>query len=175
MPGVPGPVEEGIRMATLSVWKFGAADGAEQAERVLKELQSKELIRIHDAAVVFWAEGAKKPKTRQLHNLTGAGALSGSFWGLLFGILFFAPLLGAAVGAAAGALSGSLTDVGIDDSFVKRIREKVTPGTSALFLLTSGAVTDRVSEAFVGTKMELLETNLSREEEDALRDTFSVD
>lgn len=162
-------------MATLSVWKFSTADGAEQAERILKDLQSKELIRIHDAAVVFWEEGNKKPKTRQLHNLAGAGALSGSFWGLLFGILFFAPLLGLAVGAAAGALSGSLTDVGIDDSFIKRIREKVTPGTSALFLLTSGAVTDRVSEAFAGTQMELLETNLSREEEESLRNAFSVD
>ena len=41
-----------------------------------------------------------------------------------------------AVGAAAGALAGSLADYGIDDDFIKNVREKVTEGTSALFLLT---------------------------------------
>lgn len=160
-------------MATLSVWKFDDADGASGAEQVLLELQSKELIRVHDAAVVSWASDAKKPKTRQLHNLTGAGALGGSFWGFLFGILFFVPLLGVAIGAAVGALSGSLADVGIDDSFIRRIREKVTPGTSALFLLSSDAVPDRVAEAFQGVRAELLETNLSRDDENALRAAFA--
>ena len=61
------------------------------------------------AATVSWPEGAKRPKTRELHNLAGAGALGGAFWGLLFGLLFFVPLLGMAIGAAAGALSGALT------------------------------------------------------------------
>lgn len=160
-------------MATLSVWKFEEAAGADKAEKVLEDLQSKELIRVHDAAVVFWELDAKRPKTRQLHNLTGAGALGGSFWGFLFGLIFFVPLLGAAVGAAAGALSGSMADVGIDDAFIERVREKVTPGTSAIFLLTSGGVPDKVQEAFYGVHMELLETNLTREGEEALREAFS--
>ncbi|WP_460461972.1 DUF1269 domain-containing protein [Arthrobacter pigmenti] len=160
-------------MATLSVWKFSDVDGAERAERVLLDLQNKELIKVHDAAVISWEAGAKKPKTKQLHNLTGAGALGGSFWGLLFGLIFFVPLLGAAVGAAMGAASASLADVGIDDSFIKRVRDKVVPGTSALFILSSDAVKDRVVEAFQGTRMELLETNLSREDEEALRGAFA--
>jgi len=160
-------------VATLSVWKFESENGAEQAEGTLLNLQSQELIKVHDAAVVSWATDAKKPKTRQLHNMAGVGALGGSFWGFLFGLIFFVPLLGAAVGAAVGGLSGSLADVGIDDSFIKRIRENVTPGTSALFLLTSGAVMDRVAEHFAGTKFELLETNLSHDEEEALRRAFA--
>jgi uncharacterized membrane protein len=163
---------KGMAVATLSVWKFEDENGAEQAERVLLELQTKGLIEVRDAAIVSWPAGAKKPKTRQTHNLTGAGALGGTFWGFLFGLLFFIPLLGAAVGAAVGGLAGSLADVGIDDSFIRRIREKVTPGTSALFVLSAGAVMDRVAEAFTGTKAELLETNLSREEEDRLRSVF---
>lgn len=160
-------------MATLTVWKFESATGADEAESTLLNLQSQELIKVHDAAIVSWAADAKKPKTRQLHNMAGVGALGGSFWGFLFGLIFFVPLLGAAVGAAVGGLSGSLADVGIDDSFIKRIRETVTPGTSALFLLTSGAVMDRVTEHFSGTKFELVETNLNREEEDALRQAFA--
>ena len=87
--------------------------------------------------------GAKRPTTRQLHNLASAGALGGAFWGLLFGLLFFVPLLGMAIGAAAGALSGSLTDVGIDDDFIKRTREEITPGTSALFVMSADAVLDK--------------------------------
>ena len=63
---------------------------------------------------------------------------------MLFGLLFLVPLLGAAIGAAAGALSGSLVDVGIDDKFIDGVKQQVTPGTSALFVLTSGAVPDRM-------------------------------
>ena len=88
--------------------------------------------------------------------MAGIGALSGSFWGLLFGLLFFVPLLGMAVGAAAGALGGSLTDVGIDDDFIASVRDKVTPGTSALFVLSSDAVLDKVKDAFAGQHPELI-------------------
>ena len=160
-------------MATLSVWKFPDPSGAERAQTTLEMLQKQNLITVHDAAVVSWATGAKKPKTRQLNNMTGIGALGGSFWGLLFGLLFFVPLLGMAVGAAMGALTGSMADVGIDDDFIRTVQSQVTPGTSALFVLTSDAVMDRVAEAFEGQQMELISTNLSNEQEQALRDTFA--
>ena len=65
-------------MSTLTVWKFADALGAERAEATLQRLQKEELIKVHDAAVVSWPEGAKKPKTRQLHNLAAAGALGGA-------------------------------------------------------------------------------------------------
>jgi uncharacterized membrane protein len=61
--------------------KFDAPDGAEQMLEVLERAQKQALIRIVDAAIVSWPQGAKKPKTRQLHNLAGAGALDGAFWG----------------------------------------------------------------------------------------------
>jgi uncharacterized membrane protein len=160
-------------MATLSAWRFTDAEGAENAERVLINLQGKGLIEIHDAAVVSWPLERKKPKTEQLHNLRGAAALGGSFWGLLFGLIFFVPLLGMAVGAAAGALTGSLADAGIDDSFIAAVREQVGPGNSALFLLSENAVLDKVKNAFIGTHAELIQTNLTKEQEDALRDAFA--
>jgi uncharacterized membrane protein len=161
-------------MATLTVWKFDSADGAEHASKTLQDLASQELIKIHDAASVTWEQGRSKPKTRQLHNLAGAGALGGAFWGMLFGLIFFVPLLGAAIGAATGALSGSLADVGIDDGFINRVRDKVTPGTSALFVMSSEAVVDKVKEAFIGQHSpELLFTNLDERQETALREVFA--
>jgi uncharacterized membrane protein len=160
-------------MQRLTVWRFDTPSGAEDAVKTLQSLTREELITVHDAAVVSWEADARKPKTRQLHNLAGAGALGGAFWGLLFGLIFFVPLLGLVIGAAAGALSGSLGDVGIDDSFIKQTRDKVTPGTSALFLLSSDAVVDRVREAFEGQRAELLFTNLNDEQEKALREAFA--
>jgi uncharacterized membrane protein len=160
-------------LATLTVWKFSTPEGAAAAEATLVDLRKQDLIVIHDAATLSWPSGAKRPKTRQLSSMTGAGALSGSFWGLLFGLLFFVPLLGIAVGAAAGAIGGSLTDVGIDDDFITSVRSRVTPGTSALFVLSSDAVIDRVTAAFEGQDPELIQSSLSDEEEAKLREVFS--
>jgi uncharacterized membrane protein len=160
-------------MATMTVWKFPTAEGAAVAEATLKDLQRRELIQIHDAAIVTYPAGARKPKTRQLNSLTGAGALGGAFWGMLFGLIFFVPLLGLAIGAGMGALAGSMSDVGIDDAFIKRMREEIRPGTSALFVLTSGAVMDKVRDAFAGQELMLVETNLTHEQEDKLREVFS--
>ena len=160
-------------MGTMTVWKFGSTTGAESALDTLKNLQTEGLITVHDAAIVSWQEGKKRPKTRQLHNLAGAGALSGTFWGMLFGLIFFMPFLGAAIGAATGALAGSMSDVGIDDDFIAQVRGEVVPGTSALFLLTSNAVVDKVVAAFEGSDMHLIHTNLSNEEEAELRESFA--
>jgi uncharacterized membrane protein len=99
-------------------------------------------------------------------------ALGGAFWGMLFGLIFFVPLLGMAIGAGMGALGGSLADVGIDDDFIKQAREKVTPGTSALFALTSRATEDRVIEELKQFDFEIISTNLPAEQEQKLREAF---
>jgi len=162
-------------MATLTVWRFNTPAGAEQASQLLGSLSKQQLITIHDAATVSWQPGANKPKTRQLNNLAGAGALGGMFWGMLFGLIFLVPLLGAAIGAAAGAIGGAMSDVGIDDGFIKQVRDQIAPGTSALFLLSSEAVLDKVREAFEGQgeQPELLRSNLSAEQEEKLREMFA--
>jgi uncharacterized membrane protein len=159
-------------MASLTVWKFHTPYGADEALDKLRDMESRQLITVQDAAVVSWETGKKKPKTREMHDTKKAGALGGGFWGLLFGLIFFVPILGLAIGAASGALFGSLADVGISDSFIKSVRDKVTPGTSALFLLSSDAVMDRVREEFSGQEAELISTNLSKEQEDQLRAAF---
>jgi uncharacterized membrane protein len=162
-------------MASLTVWKFDTAGGAGEALDKLTSLSKQQLITLQDAAIVTWPEGKDKPKTKQAVNLTGAGAMQGAFWGMLFGLIFFVPFFGLAVGAAMGALSGHFADYGIDDDFIKGVRSKVTQGTSALFLLSSDAVVDKVQDAFKGTKMELLQSNMSAEQEAQLREAFGED
>jgi uncharacterized membrane protein len=162
-------------MTTLTAWKFDSPEGADNALATLERLQREQLISVIDGAVVTYPAGAKKPKTRQMHNTAAAGALGGAFWGMLFGLIFFIPLIGLAIGAGMGALMGSMSDVGIDDNFIKSVREKVTPGTSALFLYTANAVQDRVLDEFKDQRghMELIQSNLSKEQEDNLRAAFA--
>ena len=140
----------------------------------LQGLQERQMITLEDAAVVSWPQGNRKPKTRQLHSTAGAGAGWGAFWGFLFGLIFFVPFLGAAIGAGMGALTGSMADVGIDDDFIKQVREKVTEGTSALFALTSGATApDRVVDELRQYDFEIISTNLPEEQENKLREAFA--
>ena len=160
-------------MATISVLKFSTADGAEQALGTVQSLSKQHLINLHDAAIVTWPEGKKKPKTRQLADLAGMGALDGAFWGMLFGLIFFVPFFGMAIGAAMGALAGKFSDYGIDDGFIKSVQDQVTEGTSALFLMTSEAVVDKVADALKGQDFEIVVTNLSKEEEDNLHAAFA--
>ena len=67
-----------------------------------------------------------------------------------------------------------MTDVGIDDAFIRRMRDEIQPGTSALFILSSGAVVDKVRDAFKGQQMVLVETNLSHEQEQKLHEVFAA-
>ena len=161
-------------MATLSVLKFNDPYGADRVLVALQGMQERQMITLEDAAVVSWPQGNRKPKTSQLHSTAGAGAGWGAFWGFLFGLIFFVPFLGAAIGAGMGGLTGSLADVGIDDDFIRQVRERVTPGTSALFALTSGATApDRVIDELKQYDFEIISTNLPEEQENQLREAFA--
>src|SRR5215211_6678560 len=175
MHRIRAPEQEGeTPMATLSVLKFNDLNGADRVLVALQGLQERQMITLEDAAVVSWPQGKKKPIPRQLHSTAGAGAGWGAFWGFLIGLIFFMPFLGAAMGAAGGALGGSLNDVGIDDDFIRQVREKVTPGTSALFALTSGATApDRVIDELRQYDFEIISTNLPQEQEKQLREAFA--
>jgi uncharacterized membrane protein len=160
-------------MQTVTVWKFDTPHGADDALAKLDKLHHELVIELHDAAVVSWEPGHNKPKTRQLRSSTGVGALGGAFWGLFLGLVFFVPLLGIAIGAAGGAIYGSLREAGISDAFMGDVREKVTPGTSALFVHSSDEVVDQVAAEFRDTSAELVRTNLTDEQEAKLREAFA--
>lgn len=160
-------------MATLTVWKFDDPAAAGSARDVLSGLAQSGHVKIHDAAIVTWTADASKPTTEQAFNPAAAGGAIGAFWGLLFGLVFFVPFFGMAFGAALGVLSGSLSDFGIDDRFIEAVRSKVTPGTSALFLMTSDADVEAIRAAFGGQHIELLATSLSLADETRLAEVFS--
>ena len=163
-------------MSSLVVLSFDDMDGAEAMRDRMYDLQKRELIKLEDAAVVVRNEDGRA-KVKQAHSLVGAGALGGAFWGMLIGLLFFAPWLGMLAGATAGALSGKLGDIGIDDDFIKEVRDSIEPGNSALFLLSREAKLERIEQELSDFEypFEILDTNLSPEDDERLRETFAAE
>lgn len=160
-------------MADLIAVAFEDETTAFELRAALAKMQKEYLIDMEDVVVVTRdAEG--KVKLHQAINLTAAGAAGGGFWGMLIGLIFLNPLLGVAVGAGAGALSGYLTDIGIDDKFMKELGESLPKGGSALFTLVKKATGDKVLERlepFRG-KGRILKTSLSKDSEDSLREAL---
>lgn len=162
-------------MADLVAVAFDNPAKAFDLRARLAELQSEYLIEMEDVVVVTRDETGKV-QLHQATNLTAAGAFGGGFWGMLIGMLFLNPLLGAAVGAGAGALSGYLTDLGINDDFMKKLGEELKDGGAALFVLVRKATGDKVLERladFQGTGT-VLTTSLSKDSEEDLRKVFEA-
>ena len=162
-------------MATLTALKFSTPEGAGQMLSKIQSLQKMELIKLQDAAIVTWPVGKKSPKTKQLVDMAGMGAMQGAFWGMLFGLIFFVPFFGLAVGAAFGALGGKMADYGIDDDFINKTKAAVVEGTSALFLMTQNAVQDKVLDTLKAFDAEVISSNLSAEQEAALQAAFKAE
>jgi len=154
----------------LIVIGFNNEADAFEMRAALAKLQTQYLIEMADAVVVT-RDAKGDVQLHQAINLTAAGAVSGGFWGMLIGMIFLNPLLGAAVGAGSGALSGKLSDIGINDQFMKDLGATITPGTSALFVLVRKATPDKVLDGlkpFAG-KGRILQTSLTKDKEDELR------
>ncbi|MBN2294507.1 MAG: DUF1269 domain-containing protein [Pirellulales bacterium] len=155
-------------MSELVVIGYDDKFKAEEVRLELLKLQRDYLVDMEDAVVAVKDE-AGKVKLHQIHHIVGAGAVGGGFWGLLIGLLFLNPLFGAVLGAATGAVLGALSDVGINDDFMKKLGATLTPGTSALFVLVRKVTPDRVIDEVKSYGGTLLRTSLSKEDEAALQ------
>jgi uncharacterized membrane protein len=160
-------------MSTLVAIGYGDPYKAEEVRLMLRKMKKEYLIDLEDAVVAVKDEQGRV-RLSQPFSLTGAGAVSGGFWGALIGLLFMAPLLGMAVGAAAGAVSGALTDLGLDDRFMRELADNLKPGSSVLFALVRTATPDRVLEELKGTGGKILKSSLAHEDEARLQKALSA-
>ena len=146
-------------MSDLIVIVYPTEAKAEEVRHKLLELQKEYLITLGDAVIATKTDSGKI-KLNQLINTTSTGAISGGFWGMLIGLIFLNPLLGAAVGAASGAIGGALTDVGINDAFMKDLSASLQPGNGALFVLIKEMTADKVLKEIQGFGGVVLKTSL---------------
>lgn len=155
-------------MRNLIVVAYPNEFQAEQVRLDFIRMQKEYLVSLEDAVVVVKKQDGKI-KLHQMYNLTLGGAISGGFWGTLIGLIFLNPLLGLIVGAGTGAVAGALSDVGINDKFMKNLAESLTPGSSALFVLVDSTLTDKVLTELQGTGGKVLQTSLSYADEAKLQ------
>jgi uncharacterized membrane protein len=155
-------------MSTLVVIEYDDPFKAEEIRLTLMKMRKDYLIDLEDAVVAV-KDQKGKVRLHQAVNVTAAGAMSGGFWGALIGLIFLNPLLGMAMGAAAGAVSGALTDVGINDKFMKELAANMKPGSSTLFVLVRKVTPDKVLDEIRGTGGKVLQTSLSHEDEAKLQ------
>jgi uncharacterized membrane protein len=159
-------------MADLIAIAYPSEEKAEEVRQTILDLTKDYLISIEDAAIAVKTE--KGVKLNQLMNTTAAGAAGGSFWGLLVGILFMNPLIGVAAGAGAGALAGALTDVGVNDKFMKQLAvDDIQPGEAVLFVLVKKVTGDKVLERLKGVGGRILQTSLDHTKEERLREALA--
>jgi uncharacterized membrane protein len=133
-------------MSSLTAWKFGGTEGADAAVLRLKQLDHQELIDVLDVAVVRWPEYSAEPLAQE--HVTDEGTKM-------------------------SALVNKVRKAGIDSAMVESVKGDITPGTSALVLLSSDATIDTVAKAFEGQGMELIRSDLSVQQEDQLRTAFT--
>jgi uncharacterized membrane protein len=153
-------------MSDLVVIAFPTEAKAEEVRQKLLGMKKEYLLEL---AVVAVKDAKGNIKLNQMINTTAAGAVGGAFWGSLIGLIFLMPLAGAALGAASGAVGGALTDIGINDKFMKETAAAIQPGTAALFVLVRKVTADKVLEGLKGEGGTVLKTSLDHTKEAALQ------
>jgi uncharacterized membrane protein len=162
----------GCNMSDLVFIAFDSEQKAEEVREKVLAMQKEYLIELGDAVVAV-KDVNGRIKLNQLINTTATGAISGAFWGTLIGLIFLNPLLGMGIGAASGALGGKLTDVGINDEFMKNAAGALKPGTAGLFLLVRKMTTDKVLADLKGVGGTVIRTSFDETKEAALRDALA--
>ncbi len=156
---------------SLRTWGFSSDLAAQQTIRRLAG-SVRTAPAFDDVAVVCWPADQRRPLAWQVRDLTGASRLSGAFWGLLFAHLFLLPIsLGSPPAPTPERLDAALGAIGVDADFVRAVRERIVPGTSALFLVDS--TPDAVGSGWPPEEaFELAELRLSAEQSDRLHAGF---
>ena len=164
---------ETLNMSTLVVVAYKDKFKAEEVRICLSKMQRDDLIDIEDAVVAVRDPDHSEVKLRQATHPPVGRAIRGGFWGLLIGTLFMSPLLGLVVGARGGTVGRALSEMGIEEEFIRSLASAMAPGGSALFVLVRNAKPDRVLAELKGTGGKILKTSLSHEDEATLQAALS--
>ena len=154
-------------MSNLVVVGFDEPHKAEEVRLKLQELQSEYLLDLADVVVAVKDETGKV-KLHHAGNLIAHDAVFQGFCGSLASLIL--------VNSTAGAASGALTDVGINDHFMKELAATLISGSSALFVLTRSPSPDRdrLLEELKGLGGKILMSSLSHDYEARLQAALSA-
>jgi uncharacterized membrane protein len=152
---------ESKHVSDLLVIEFPSEKKAEGVREMLLAMQQEYLIGLGDAVVAV-KDANGRVKLNQLFQPVARGAVSGALWGSLIGLLFLNPLAGAALG-------GSLTDLGMNNDFMRDVARTLQSGNAALFLLIRKMTTDKVLAALHGAGGAVMRSSFDETKEGALQ------
>jgi uncharacterized membrane protein len=154
-------------MSNLVVVAFNQPHEAEEVRLKLQELQSEYLLDLADLVVAVKDE-AGKVKLHHASNLVGDDLVFQGFCGSLASLIL--------LNAATSAPSRALTDVGINDHFMKTFTSTLYLSSSVLFVLTRTPTPskDRLLEGLRGLGGKVLMTTLSHEDASRLQSALSA-
>ena len=155
-------------MSNLIAIAYPDLETARNVQAELGQLTKEQSIVLDDMVVIERRPDGKV-KLHQAVSTAGAGAAGGALWGGLIGLIFLAPLLGMAVGAAAGGAAGALTDVGVDDKFLKDLGTNLKEGGAAVVVLVRQSTPDKVLPRISQYGGEVVQSSLDDETEARLQ------
>jgi uncharacterized membrane protein len=156
----------------LVVFTFDDENEARGALEALRNLEKAGRLKIDDSAVIRRGEDGKVHVDNKIDSSVKSGAAIGGMLGLIIGGLLF-PIGGLILGAAGGAAFGKMMETGVDKKFVEDVSNSLQPGSSALFVTSSGADPAAVVAALRPFKGTVYHTNLSSEAEQSLRSALA--
>jgi len=160
------------------LWAVGY-DHVGRAEQVREEIVklgwNSQYLNLTDIAVIvrhadgsFTFDREPFPSTENILGITAVGFLSGLVLG--------APLSGAAIGALLGSAASAITthSVGIGDEFVREVEQRMTPGTSALFVLDEEGDMEAILHKIRGLGGTVLKSNVDMERLRLIQSTLAA-
>ena len=157
-------------MSDLIIVTFDDEATAFEMRAELAKLHKDYALEIEDVVVVTRAAD-DRVHLHQVAYLTALGSVSDGFWGAFIGLMFMNPFLGDVLDSGSGAMSCAMSDIGIDDEFMRDLGQSFTPGTAAVFFLNRKFKADKVIvrlEQF-RARGRVLQTSLNRNVEASLR------
>ena len=159
----------------LTACVFDSAGGADDAVQRILTTSALSSSLVDDAATLRWDDGDARPRIERRIELGSGNALGDDFWALVIGLTLRVPLLGAAVGGAAGAHCGSLAAAGIDETFMNRLRDLITPRRSALLAIGRRSAAELVAADPAGQQRPVtVSTQITARQLAALREAFAA-
>lgn len=136
IPGYPAPQPHEVPEDILAI-DFDDPLLAQEALMAATRLGKRGSVSLGDAVLIS-RDRRGKTRIRQTKDISpGRGAATGFWWGGLSGLFIFGTvgwLAGAILGALAGLAYGKFHDVGINDDWLKRLGDELTPGHTATVL-----------------------------------------
>jgi uncharacterized membrane protein len=163
------PVTGGAHAGPMGELLICVFDGETSASRALREMRASGGTPATIASAGSVSVGGGGTFEVQTTDRPGSrGGFSGIFWEALFGLVFIVHVPGSSYGPKTGALFETISHAGVDDEFRSRAREALTPGTSAVGLLSGDDEVQAVLTLMGPYHARIVRTSLSSEQDQEL-------